>query len=54
MSHRDSSGFLGVALEQIELLRAQMHSAQVDERPPPTEPDGPQMPPWMRYMMRRR
>lgn len=53
MNQRDAAGILAVALEQIELLRAQMQSAPPEE-PGPTEPAGPPLPPWMRYMMGRR
>lgn len=52
MNRRDPSGLLAVALEQLELLRAQMQSAPDDDEPPPLEP--PSMtPPWMAYPRRR-
>lgn len=41
MARRDSVGILPVALEQIELLRAQMkHSVEAPEPPPIANPDG--------------
>lgn len=52
MNRRDPSGLLAVALEQLELLRAQMQSAPDDDEPPPLEP--PSMtPPWMAYPRQR-
>ena len=52
MSRRDEGGLLPVALEQLELLRAQMASVPSDE--PPPEAPGPEIPPWIRYSRRRR
>jgi SpoVK/Ycf46/Vps4 family AAA+-type ATPase len=55
MSRRDDGGIQAVALEQVELLRAQMQSAPSESLAPIEPSEFPSMPPWMmRYMPRRR